>query len=140
MVNKLNFYSAILFLAILSYQGLILGANIEVGTAVISNECGSLGSNNPLRLLDCSVFKLSKGMCCMLTITISNTIEEEGVQSIEESYQTACIILEKYNADVVRQATNEYRRLGGDVLIECYENYLSISYIYLLFLIILILE
>ena len=129
--KKLKTFSIILILAIFNHQGKVLGASIEVGTSVIPNECGTLGSNNPLRLLDCSIFKISKGMCCMLTITKSTTIFEEGVSYNKESYETACIIMEKYNAAIIREATNDYKSLG-DVLIECKQNYLSILYIYLL--------
>ena len=57
----------------------------------------SLGKNNPLRLIDCSIFKLNKGMCCLLTIlTITNKdqrADEEGVKYLEEVYDTSCIIL-----------------------------------------------
>ena len=131
--NKLNIFSVILFfVALLNLQGEVLGADVTVGKSVITNECGTLGTNNPLRLLDCSIFKLSKGMCCMLTITLTETIEEDGVQSIQETYKTACIILEEYNAKIIRQATTEYKKLGGDVLIECNQNYISVLYIYLL--------
>ena len=128
--RKLNIF--ILFLAILYNERGVHGADVSPGTAVIANQCSSLGSNNPLRLLDCSVFKLSKGMCCMLTITLSElyTDEDTGVQSYQESYKTACIVLEKYDAAVIRKATNDYKKLGGDVLIECGQNYLSILYIY----------
>ena len=136
--KKLKTFSIILILAILSNQGKVLGATIDVGTAVIPNECGTLGSNNPLRLLDCSIFKISKGMCCMLTITLSQTIEEEGVKSIKESYQTACIIMEKYTASIIRAATNDYKSLGGDVLIECKQNYLSFIYLYIFSILIFI--
>ena len=136
--NKFNIFSILLFLTIFNKEGGVHCADITVGTSVIPNECSTLGSNNPLRLLDCSIFKLSKGQCCMLTITISTTIEEDGVQQIVETYQTACIILEKYDAAIVKQATNEYKKLGGDVLIECGQSYLSILYIYLILFSILI--
>ena len=130
--KKFNIISILLFLAVLYNEGAILGADISVGTAVIANQCSSLGSNNPLRLLDCSIFKISKGMCCMLTITLSEfvTDEDTGIQSYQESYKTACIILEKYDAAVIKKATNDYKKLGGDVLIECKQNYISVLYIY----------
>ena len=126
--DKLNIYPFLLFLLIL---GQVLGTDVDVGTSVVKNECSTLGSNNPLRLLDCSVFKLKKGMCCLLTITLTETIEQDGVQSIQESYKTACIILEKMDAQTRKAATNEYKKLGGDVLIECCEYYLHVLYIYL---------
>ena len=72
----------------------------------------------------------------MLTITLSETIEEDGVQSIQETYKTACIVLQQYNAKVIKEATTEYKKLGGDVLIECNQNYLSVLYIYLLLFVI----
>ena len=137
-IKKNKIFSVILlFYTIINHLGKVEGADVTVGKSVITNECGTLGTNNPLRLLDCSIFKLSNGMCCMLTITLSETIEEDGVQSIQESYKTACIILEEYNAKIIRQATTEYKKLGGDVLIECNQNYLSIFYLYLLLFVIL---
>ena len=68
----------------------------------------------------------------MLTITLSEfvTDEDTGVQSYQESYKTACIVLEKYDAAAIRKATNDYKKLGGDVLIECGKYYLSVLYIY----------
>ena len=127
-----NIFSILLLLAILCNDGGVLGADITPGTSVITNQCSTLGSNNPLRLLDCSIFKLSKGMCCMMTVTTSETVEVDGVQSIEESYKTACIILEKYDAETIRKLTNQYKKVVGDVLIECNQVFLSVTYIYLL--------
>ena len=130
-LTKNNIFLIILFLLLLYNEGRVLGADITPGTSVIANECGTLGSNNPLRLLDCSIFKLSKGMCCMLTITLSELVtDDDGVQSYEQSYKTACITVEKYDAAIIRQATNDFKKLGGDVLIECKQNYLSVLYIY----------
>ena len=134
---KKIFSVILLFFTIINNQGKVEGADISVGKAVITNECGTLGTNNPLRVLDCSIFKLTNKQCCMLTITLSETVEEDGIQSIQESYKTACIILEEYNAKIIRKATNDYKKLGGDVLIECNQNYLSILYLYLLLFVIL---
>ena len=134
-INKI-FSVILLFYTIINHQGKVKGADITVGKSVITNECGTLGTNNPLRLLDCSIFKLSKGMCCMLTITLTEIYEEDGVQQIWETYKTACIVLEQYNAKVIKEATTEYKKLGGDVLIECNQNYLSVLYIYLLLFVI----
>ena len=129
--KNLNVFLIMLFF-LLYNEGGVLGADITPGTSVITNQCSTLGSNNPLRLLDCSIFKLSEGMCCMLTITLSEfvTDEDTGIQSYQESYKTACIILEKYDAAVIKKATNDYKKLGGDVLIECKQNYISVLYIY----------
>ena len=133
--NKQNVLLIFLFLKILSNQGGVLGADITVGTAVVTNECSSLGSNNPLRLKDCSIFKLKKGMSCMLTITKTETIEVDGVQSMVESYRTACIILEKMDAATRKKITNEFnKKLEGDVLVECHQNYVSILNVYILLL------
>ena len=130
--KNLNIFSILLMLAILCNERGVLGADITPGTSVITNQCSTLGSNNPLRLLDCSIFKLSKGMCCMMTVTTSETVEVDGVQSIEESYKTACIVLQKYDAETIRKLTNQYKKVVGDVLIECNQRYLSVTYIYLL--------
>ena len=132
--NILNIFLAIfIFSTIINHKSQVYGADISVGKAIITNECGTLGSNNPLRLLDCSIFKMSNGMCCMLTVTTTEIVEQDGVQSILESYKTACIILEEYSADVIRKMTNRYKKFVGDVLIECSQRYLKQLYIYLSF-------
>ena len=121
----------IIFSSILSENYYILGANIDVGTSIITNECGTLGINNPLRLLDCSIFKLSKGMCCLLTITQSETVEEDGIQRIQESYKTACIIMQKIDGESIRKESNEYKKISGDVLIECSQKYIKFLFIFI---------
>ena len=69
-------------------------------------------------------------MCCLLTITKTNKDFEDGVVSNEEYYQTACIVLEKINADIINSTTLQYKRLGGDVLIECSQKYIKKFFIY----------
>ena len=132
--NILNF---IIFLTLLEYQGKIYNAVIPIGKAVVPNECSSLGLNNPLRLLDCSIFKLEKGLCCLLTITTKDneTECEDEVCQHDEIFRTACIILEKKDSKIINQTSVKYRTYG-DVLIECSQDYItnSIIFIALLFL------
>ena len=112
-------------------------SDVTSGTAVIPNECSTLGANNPLRKLDCSIFKLSKGMCCLLTITTSNEeTDDDGVTSIVESYKTACIIMQKLDAKSIKTATQQYKYLG-DVLIECSQEYYRYSLVFMLLISIL---
>ena len=80
-------------------------------------------------------------MCCLLTIT--NNVEktdEDGVQYFEEVYSTACIILQKIDAQVINSTTIEYKKYGDDVLIECSQLYIkTLKYIfYLIFALVLI--
>ena len=85
--------------------------DVTPGVAVIPNECSTLGANNPLIKLDCSIFKLSKGMCCLLTITTSDEeTDEDGVTSIVEYYKTACIIMQKLDAKSIKTATQQIVR------------------------------
>ena len=116
--------SFFVFLILIILNAKIKTAAIKPGKSVVPNECGSLGQNNPLRLLDCSIFKLDKGMCCLLTITKTSTDEDDGVMSKEEYYETACIILQKINAQIINETTQEFKSLGGDVLIECSQLYI----------------
>ena len=91
--------------------------------------------NNPLRLIDCSIFKLDKGMCCLLTITKKvPKINEDNVKYFEEVYYTSCIILEKINAQIINSTTLQYKSksYGDDVLIECSQFFLN-SFIYLFY-------
>ena len=125
-LTKKSFF-ILLILIILNAK--IKTAAIKPGKSVVPNECGSLGQNNPLSLLDCSIFKLDKGMCCLLTITKTRTDEVDGVLSKEEYYETACIILQKINAQIINETTQEFKSLGGDVLIECSQLYIYKSFI-----------
>ena len=127
---KYNFIFAIIIFTCFFY-GKVNMAEVIVGKSVVANECGSLGQNNPLRLLDCSIFKLDKGMCCLLTITKTKKSEEEGVVQTEEYYETACIILERIDAQVINATSREYNYLGGDVLIECSQLYINKFFIYI---------
>ena len=127
--GKINFIFSFILLILFKIES-IETSSVTIGTSVIPNECGTLGTNNPLRLLDCSIFKLSKGMCCQLTITTSDEeTDDDGVTSIVESYKTACIIMEKYDAKSIKAATQEYKYLG-DVLIECSQKYFRYSLIF----------
>ena len=128
---KKNFIIPFILLILFKIESIETGT-VTIGTSVIPNECGTLGSNNPLRLLDCSIFKLSKGMCCQLTITTSDEeTDDDGVTSIVESYKTACIIMLKYDAKSIKSATQEYKYLG-DVLIECSQKYFGYSLFFIL--------
>ena len=121
-----------LFLYNIDLYGKINAASVEIGKAIVPNQCGSLGENNPLRLLDCSIFQLSKGMCCLLTITKTKTdIDDDGVESLVEYFETACIVLEKIDAQIINSTTIQYKSLGGDVLIECSHLYISKLFIYI---------
>ena len=140
-----NFYKnkifLIFFIILIYFKGNVNAADVEIGKSVVPNQCSSLGENNPLRLIDCSIFKLDKGMCCLLTIT--NNVEktdEDGVQYFEEVYSTACIILQKIDAQVINSTTIEYKKYGDDVLIECSQLYIkTLKYIfYLIFALVLI--
>ena len=125
----LNF---IIFLTLIEYQGKIYNAVIPVDKAVVPNECSSLGLNNPLRLLDCSIFKLDKGLCCLLTITTNDNeteCEDELCQK-EEIFRTACIILEKKDSKIINETSMKYRTYG-DVLIECSQDYVSNEIIFI---------
>ena len=131
---------SLLFNILIFLSGYIKSATVSPGKSVVDNQCSSLGKNNPLRLLDCSIFKLDKGMCCLLTITKTNKDFEDGVVSNEEYYQTACIVLEKINADIINSTTIQYKQLGGDVLIECSQKYIKKFFTYMaaIFIILLI--
>ena len=136
-----NIIFLIFFIILIYFKGNVNAADVEIGKSVVPNQCSSLGENNPLRLIDCSIFKLDKGMCCLLTIT--NNVEktdEDGVQYFEEVYSTACIILQKIDAQVINSTTIEYKKYGDDVLIECSQLYIkTLKYIfYLIFALVLI--
>ena len=131
-----------LFLYNIDLYGKINAASVEIGKAVVSNQCSSWGENNPLRLLDCSIFQLSKGMCCLLTITKTKIdIDDDGVEAPVEYFETACIVLEKIDAQIINSTTIQYKNLGGDVLIECSHLYISKLFIYIeiIFVILLLL-
>ena len=119
------------FYILIFFNKYVNSATVSPSKSVVPNQCSSLGNNNPLRLLDCSIFKLEKGMCCLLTITKTSKDFEDGVVSNEEYYQTACIVLEKINADIINSTTIQYKQLGGDVLIECSQKYIKKFFIYM---------
>ena len=129
ILNAKNcFIFSLIFLVFLNNQHKVKSSTVTIGTAIVPNECSTLGSNNPLRLLDCSIFQLSDGMCCLLTITTTDEeTDDDGVTSMVEHYRTACIILPKINAKIINQTTLEYKYLG-DVLIECSQKYLNYSF------------
>ena len=140
MKQNFNFILKILiFQYILKFYGKINTASVEIGKSVVDNECSSLGQNNPLQLLDCSIFKLEKGLCCLLTITKTKKEVEEGVTQNEEYYETACIILNKIDAKTINETSIEYKKFGGDVLIECSQLYIYKSFIYIKLILIILL-
>ena len=51
--EKLNPLFFIIFFALINKLN---SASVEIGKAIIPNQCSSLGENNPLRLIDCSIF------------------------------------------------------------------------------------
>ena len=129
MFLKLKNYNLIPFMLLifLNSHGKVKLTSISVGTAIVPNECSSLGTNNPLRKLDCTIFELSDGVCCLLTITTTDEeTDDDGVTSMVEHYRTACIILPKINAKIINSTTLLYKYLG-DVLIECSQKYLNYS-------------
>ena len=131
--------SAFIFLNIIDFYGKVNMASVEIGKSVVPNQCSSLGENNPLRLLDCSIFRLEKGMCCLLTITKTRIdVDADGVEGPVEYFETACIILERIDAQIINSTTIQYKNLGGDVLIECSQFYFSNSFIYILLLFIIL--
>ena len=131
---------SLVFYILIFLNRYVNSATVSPGKSVVPNQCSSLGNNNPLRLLDCSIFKLDKGMCCLLTITKTKVDFEDGVVSNEEYYETACIVLEKINADIINSTTIQYKQLGGDVLIECSQKYIKKFFTYMaaIFIILLI--
>ncbi len=134
-------FNYILFLYILDYQGKIKNATPHVGKSIVPNECSTLGQNNPLRLLDCSIFQYTDGYCCFLTITIQqNTMEcdEESICETEEVHETACLKLPETDSKTKNKRADEFKKLYQkgkvSVLIECSGTYIY-SYIILVSLI-----
>ena len=77
-------------------------------------------------------------MCCLLTITNKvQKIDEENVKYLEEVYHTACIVLEKIDAQVINSTTIQYKKYGEDVHIECSQFFLN-SFIYLFYFLFLL--
>lgn len=122
-----------------SLLSLLLSVSSEpaFGTPIIPNECGSLGSNNPMIAKDCQTFKLSSGYCCYLTITVTEKDPTTGNDIDVE--RTACIISPNNNPKKKAELIKKYDYLNGDVLIECSSNFISVfqSYYILLSLVIL---
>ena len=130
-------FEFIILLSLIQQKGKINNANVKIGQAIVPNECSSLGLNNPLRLLDCSIFKLEKGLCCLLTITIKENMTDcdgEDVCQTEEIFKTACIVLSKKDSKIINETSSKYKSLG-DVLIECSQDYIpnSIIFVFILF-------
>ena len=72
-------------------------------------------------------------MCCLLTITKTRKeTDDDCVESPVEYFETACIILEKIDAQIINSTTIQYKNLGGDVLIECSQFYYNNSFIYII--------
>ena len=125
-------FDFIIFLTLIQFKGKIKNAVIQVNQSIVPNECSSLGRNNPLRLLDCSIFQLNKGLCCLLTIThYEMECDEDGVCGNVEYFRTACIVLAKKDSKLINETSMKYKYLG-DVLIECSQNYIKY---YLLFIV-----
>ena len=103
ILNSKNYFIFFLILVIfLNNQHKVKLSSVTIGTAIVPNQCSTLGSNNPLRLLDCSIFQLPSGMCCLLTITTTDEeTDDDGVTSMVEHYKSACIILPKINAKII---------------------------------------
>lgn len=109
-----------------SLLSLLLSVSSEpaFGTPIIPNECGSLGSNNPMIAKDCQTFKLSSGYCCYLTITVTEKDPTTGNDIDVE--RTACIISPNNNPKKKAELINKFSYLNGDVLIECSTSIISI--------------
>ena len=125
------------FLSFLLSLLLSVSSEPAFGTPIIPNECGSLGSNNPMIAKDCQTFKLSSGYCCYLTITVTEKDPTTGNDIDVE--RTACIISPNNNPKKKAELIKKYDYLNGDVLIECSSNFISVfqSYYILLSLVIL---
>ena len=135
-----NCFNLFIFLYIIDSIEKVSMANVAIGKSIIPNQCSSLGENNPLRLLDCSIFILNKGMCCLLTITKTrDEIDETGVEYKEEYFETACIILNKIDAKIINETTIQYKHLGGDVLIECSQFYINKYFIVMTIMVVFLL-
>ena len=135
-----NCFNLFIFLYIIDSIEKVSMANVAIGKSIIPNQCSSLGENNPLRLLDCSIFILNKGMCCLLTITKTrDEIDETGVEYKEEYFETACIILNKIDAKIINETTIQYKHLGGDVLIECSQFYINKYFIFMTIMVVVLL-
>lgn len=106
----------IIFFCLISFS--YLDDTIEFGTPIITNECGSLGINNPVEAKDCQTFKLTTGYCCYLTVTK------------DSKSSTACIISPNNNPKKKAELINQYSYLDGDILIECPGNILSFTQSY----------
>ena len=109
-----------------SLLSLLLSVSSEpaFGTPIIPNECGSLGSNNPMIAKDCQTFKLSSGYCCYLTITVTEKDPTTGNDIDVE--RTACIISPNNNPKKKAELINKFSYLNGDALIECSTSIISI--------------
>ena len=109
-----------------SLLSLLLSVSSEpaFGTPIIPNECGSLGSYNPMIAKDCQTFKLSSGYCCYLTITVTEKDPTTGNDIDVE--RTACIISPNNNPKKKAELINKFSYLNGDVLIECSTSIISI--------------
>ena len=132
MVNSKN----LIYLTLFTLLFISIKSEPEFGEPIIPNQCGSLGSNNPMIAKDCQTFKLSSGYCCFLTITFTK-INEKGDEIRVE--RTACIISPNNNPKKKAELIKKYDYLNGDVLIECSSNFISVfqSYYILLSLVIL---
>ena len=126
-------FNFIIFLTLIQYNGKIKNAIIEIGKSVVPNECSSLGTNNPLRLLDCSIFQLDKGLCCLLTISKTSDKCEDDDDETCEYAKTACIVLSKKDSKIINETSMKYKD-KGQVLIECSHNYIKFYFDFLVIL------
>ena len=126
-------FNYIIFLTLIQFKGKTKNAIIEIGKSIVPNECSSLGINNPLRLLDCSIFQLDKGLCCLLTISkTSDKCGDEDEDTCEYA-KTACIVLSKKDSKIINETSMKYKNLG-QVLIECSHNYIKFYFNFLVIL------
>ena len=132
MVNSKN----LIYLTLFTLLFISIKSEPEFGEPIIPNQCGSLGSNNPMIAKDCQTFKLSSGYCCFLTITFTQKKKKGDEIRVE---RTACIISPNNNPKKKAELIKKYDYLNGDVLIECSSNFISVfqSYYILLSLVIL---
>ena len=130
-MNTIFNYFTFFIILLINFYWKVNIASYKIGQSIVPNQYSSLGKNNPLRLLDCSIFQLEKGMCCLLTITKTRTDidDDDDVEGKVEYYETACIFLEKIDAQIINSTTTQYKNLGGDVLIECSQLYIDKYYI-----------
>jgi hypothetical protein len=112
---------------------------------VIPNECSSLGNNNPLKAMDCKVFKFenNKQWCCYFTVTNTTSFVDEDTMTTEyiKSKGTACVVLNSITSKEKSKKLEEIQKniTGDRMLIQCNCDYIIFNKILFLFFIILFL-